>query len=308
MIFKYKTLSQHPTVFRAVTGLTLDEFDEYVEPLSHQLAAQERHRLEREGRQRAVGGGRTQELDWEDQFLLSLVWLRLYPTYEVLGYFFGCSDTSAYRVVQRCLPWLEATGRSEIQRSQAHAQRKRGYRLEAILAQVPGLAVIVDTFEQPIERPRTRQEADSFYSGKKKSHTLKSQISVDAYTGEVLDVADSQSGRKQDKGIFTHSGTSDRLPSNTAFLADLGYPGLIKDLPLAAIPRRKPRSQPRPAADVLFNTQFAQVRVEVEHTIAMIRRYLALTLRDRHHRRFHTERVVAVAGLVNFRKRSRFVF
>lgn len=308
MIFKYKTLSRNPIIFRAVTGLKPSEFDGYVAPLVIQLANQERQRLGRDNRRRAVGGGRPHELNWRDQFLLTLVWLRLYPTYEVLGYFFGVSDTSAHRVVQRCLPWLEALGRTQIQRSQAHAARKRGYSLEAILAQVPGLAVIVDTFEQTIERPGTPQEADQYYSGKKKSHTLKSQITVDAYTGEVLDVAQSESGRNQDKGIFNRSGTPDRLPQDTAFLGDLGYPGLAKALPLAAIPRKKPRNKPRLEEDVAFNTLFAQVRIVVEHTIAMVRRYQALTMRDRHHRQLHTERVVAVSGLVNFRKRSRFVF
>jgi hypothetical protein len=88
----------------------------------------------------------------------------------------------------------------------------------------------------------------------------------------------------------------------------LGYPGLEKDLPLAAIPRKKPRNKPRPEEDIVFNTLFAQGRIIVEHTIAMLRCYQALTVRDRHHRQCHTERVVAVAGLVNFRKRSRFVF
>ena len=308
MIFKYKTLSRNPTIFRAVTGLKPGEFDEYVEPLVIKLAAEELKRLERDNRCRAVGGGRSHELGWREQFLLTLVWLRLYPTYEVLGYFFGVSDTSAHRIVQRCLPWLAAMGRTEIQRSQAHAAGKRGYSLEAIFDQVPGLAVVVDAFEQSIERPSTPQEADQYYSGKKKCHTLKSQITVDAYTGEVLDVAESESGRNQDKGIFNHSGTPERLPPDTAFLGDLGYPGLEKDLPLAAIPRKKPRNKPRPEKDILFNTLFAQVRIVVEHTIALLRRYQALTLREGHHRRAHTERVIAVSGLVNFRKRSRFVF
>lgn len=308
MIFKYKTLRRKPATFRAVTGLTPDEFDEYIEPLVLDLARQERERLERDDRRRAVGGGRSHDLHWRDQFLLTLVWLRLYPTYEVLGYFFGISDTSAHRTVQRCLSWLETTGRREIQRSQVHAARKRGYNLAAIFEQIPGLAVIVDAFEQQIERPGSRQEADKFYSGKKKQHTLKSQVGVDAYTGEVLDVAESEPGRSQDKGTFNRSGTPERLPPDTAFMGDLGYPGLEKDLPLAAIPRKKPRNKPRPEEDIAFNTLFAQARIVVEHTIAMLRCYQALTARDRHHRQCHTQRVVAVAGLVNFRKRSRFVF
>jgi hypothetical protein len=37
----------------------------------------------------------------------------------------------------------------------------------------------------------------------------------------------------------------------------------------------------------------------VEHSLARLRRYQALSQVDRHHRRDHTARVRAVAGLVN---------
>jgi hypothetical protein len=306
MIFKYIHLKKHPSVFRAATGLTSREFDDYATPLAIKLAEQLRKALERSDRQRAIGGGRNQDLDGRDQFLLTVVWLRLYPTYEVLGYLFGISDSSAYRVVKRCLPLLEEAGREEIQRSQAHAARKRGYNLEGIFEQIPGLAVIIDAFEQEIERPSNRQEADNYYSGKKKRHTLKSQVTVDAYTGEILDVAASESGRGQDKGCFNRSGTVDRLPDDTAYMADLGYPGLEKDLPNAAIPRKKPREKPRPEEDKDYNTMFASKRVVVEHTIGRIRSYQALAVRDRNHRRHHTDRVVAVSGIVNSTKRSRY--
>lgn len=308
MIFKYNILKRKPTIFRAITGLSVEEFESYVEPQIIKVAEQARNALKQSNRQRAIGGGRNQELDWRDQLLLTLVWLRLYPTYEVLGYLFGISDSSAYRIVVRCLPVLESAGRAEIQRSQAHASRKRGYSLAALFEQIPGLAVIVDAFEHDIERPRERPEADQYYSGKKKRHTMKSQVTVDAYTGEILDVADSEPGRGQDKGYFNRSGTPQRFPEDTAFMGDLGYPGLEKELPLAAIPRKKPRGKPRPEADIAFNTIFASARIIVEHTIAQIRRYQSLTYRDRHHRRFHTDRVVAVSGLVNFVKRSRFVY
>ena len=155
MIFKYTNLKKHPSVFRAATGLTSREFDDYAAPLAIKLAEEGRKALERSDRQRAIGGGRNQDLDGRDQFLLTVVWLRLYPTYEVLGYLFGISDSSAYRVVKRCLPLLEEAGRKEIQHSRAHAARKRGYNLEGIFEQIPGLAVIVDAFEQEINDPAT---------------------------------------------------------------------------------------------------------------------------------------------------------
>jgi hypothetical protein len=52
-------------------------------------------------------------------------------------------------------------------------------------------------------------------------------------------------------------------------------------------------------ADRRYNRAFARRRVVVEHTIGRLRSYQALSQRDRHHRRAHTARVRAVAGLVN---------
>lgn len=309
MFFKYTAIKKHPSVFRSVTGLTVREFDFYIDPLVIELSQKEKQQLEsKPKRKRAVGGGRNYELSLRDQFLMTLVWLRLYPTYEVLGYFFGVSDSSAYRYVKRCLALLETSGRREIEKSKAHAQRKRGYKLEEIFEQIPGLVVVIDAFEQQIEKPTKREDADPFYSKKKKAHTIKSQIGVDAYTGEIVDVADSLNGRRQDKGYFNESGITDRLPDDTSYMGDLGYPGLDKDVEQGRIPRKKPRNKPRSEEDKAYNTMFSQARVIVENSIARLRIYSSISMRDRHHRNWHAERVVAIAGIVNFTKRHRYVY
>src|SRR5262249_60490232 len=67
--------------------------------------------FDRPARRRAPGGGDDFDLAVADQFLLTVVWLRHYPTQEALGYLFGVSDSTALRAVRRCLPLLEATGR-----------------------------------------------------------------------------------------------------------------------------------------------------------------------------------------------------
>lgn len=44
--------------------------------------------------------------------------------------------------------------------------------------------VVMDVTETPIERPKRRQR--SFYSGKKKRHTLKAQIVIEHATGQII--------------------------------------------------------------------------------------------------------------------------
>jgi DDE superfamily endonuclease/Helix-turn-helix of DDE superfamily endonuclease len=297
MILRRLHLSTHPTVFRALTGLTVPLFDgllQEVLPAYHRARAE---RLDRPDRRRALGGGDHFDLGPEDQLLLTIVWLRRYPTQEVLGFLFGVSDSTALRAIARCLPLLEQSGRDTMRMPDPGRGRRKT--LPQLLAETPELAVIVDTFEQRIQRPRRQQRA--YYSGKKKAHTLKSQVAVDEETGRVADVAESRPGRWADLKVLRRSQLKPRLPEGVGALGDLAYVGIADWHPegLGATPRRKPRGQPRPEEDRRFNRAFARRRVVVEHTIGRMRRYQALSQVDRHRRRGHTARVRSVAGLVN---------
>lgn len=297
MICRRDALSQHPTVFRALTGLTVTAFQAMLPELVAAFHTAHHARLDRPDRQRAVGGGDDFDLEPADQFLLTLVWLRRYPTQEVLGFLFGVSDSTAKRAVDRCLPLLEASGRDTMRLPDpGRGQRKD---LPALLKATPALAVVIDTFEQPIQRPTKRQKR--YYRGKKKRHTLKSQVVVDEQTGKIVDVAESMPGPTADLKVLKRSKFLRRLPKGVGALADLAYVGIAALHPegLGATPRRKPRGQERPPEDRRYNKAFAQRRIIVEHGICRLRCFEALAQRDRHHRRQHTARVRAVAGLVN---------
>jgi len=297
MILRREQLGQHPAVFRSMTGLTVGAFDQLLPELLAAFADDRRRRLDRPGRRRAVGGGDDFDLPAADQFLLTVVWLRHYPTQECLGYLFGVSDSTALRAVRRCLPLLERAGKDTMRLPDPGRGHRRD--LPALLKQTPALAVLVDTFEQRTQRPRRRQRA--YYSGKKKAHTLKSQVAVDE-DGRVVDVADSRPGRWADLKVFRRSGLAGKLiRAQVGALGDLAYVGLDGVSPRlrAATPRRKPRGQERPAEDRRYNRAFARRRVGVEHAIGRLRRYQALSQVDRHRRKYHAARVRAVAGLVN---------
>src|SRR3954454_22987757 len=184
MILRREHLGKHPTVFRAMTGLTVAAFDQLLPELRAAFAAARRRRLDRPHRQRDLGGGDDFGLGVDDHFLLTIVWLRHYPTQECLGYLFGVSDSTAKRAVGRCLPLLEQSGKDTLRLPDPGKGHRRD--LPALLKETPALAVIVDTFEQRTQRPRRRQRA--YYAGKKKAHTLKSQVAVDE-EGHIVDVA-----------------------------------------------------------------------------------------------------------------------
>ena len=301
----YARLSRFPKVFQTMTGLRVSEFDQLLDDLAPAYGQAEQKRLSRPKRQRALGGGPDFALAYRDQVLLSVIWLRVYPAHEVLAFLFGVSDSSVSRYIARMLPLLEAAGRDTMRMPDPSKKHRR--QLDDLLKQMPELNVLIDTFEQRVQRPRDRAEADTYYSGKKKQHTLKSQVAVDEGTGEVADVAESGRGPTADLTLLKHSELLSRLPDGVGSLSDLAYVGLAALHPtgLGATPRRKPRSKERPAEDIEYNRAFAKRRIKVEHTIGRMRRYQALSQTDRNHRRFHTERTRAVAGLVNRQIRSR---
>ncbi|HVF03256.1 MAG TPA: transposase family protein [Frankiaceae bacterium] len=283
-----------------MTGLDVAGFDALYADVVPRFFEAERQRLSRPDRRRAIGAGRRFELGPRDQVLLTVVWLRRYPINAVLGYLFGAEETTALRTVRRVLPVLEAAGLDTMRLPDPGKGRRPD--LEALLRETPALAVIVDTFEQRVQRPRDRAEADTYYSGKKKQHTLKSQVAV-REDGRVADVAESARGPTADITLLKDSGVLERLPPEVGALGDLAYVGIADLHPagLGATPRRKPRGTPRPDADIASNTAFARRRIVVEHTIGRLRAYQALSQTDRHHRQGHTTRVRAVAGLVNRR-------
>ena len=299
MILQYAQLSRVPGVFRAMTGLTVPQFDLlYRDLLPHYLAA-ERQRLGRPDRQREIGGGHQFTLTARDQILLAIVWLRRYPTDEVLGYLFGVSETITLRTRHRLVPLLEAAGLDTMRLPDPG--RKRRVHLDDLLRETPGLAVLVDTYEQRVQRHKVRDEADRWYSGKKKAHTVKTQVAVDERDGRIVDMPPSVRGPTADLVVLEESGLLPRLPPGVGICGDLAYVGsdALHPAVRGATPRRKPRGQPHPPEDVAYNRAFARRRVGVEHQIGRLRRYECLTQRDRHHRRGITARNRAVAGLVN---------
>jgi len=305
MMMKYVYLKQHPQVFKKMTGLSVEEFDDLYEEVLPPFRQLEEERLDRPDRQRDFGGGRKASLGPRDQILMAVIWLRLYPTQDVLGYFFGVSQAVVSNYIAHTLPILEQAGRDTMRMPDPGRKRRPG--LSELLEAMPGIMVVIDSFEQKVQRPPDKEEQKRYYSGKKKQHTLKSQVAVDEETGMIVDVSDSVPAPTADLKLLKQSGLLTRLPEGVGGMGDLAYTGIDALHPLSAAPRRKPRGKDRPPQDRLYNTAFSQRRIIVENTIGRMRRYQSITQADRHHRQLHTPRVVAIAGLVNRQFLHRFV-
>jgi hypothetical protein len=299
---RYEYLSEHPTVFRSMTGLSVSEFDRLVVEVEPCYKATERERLARPDRVRAPGAGHPFELDYQDSLLLTMIWLRQYPTGEVLGYFFGVSEPTARRTVKRVMPGVEATGRATFR----WPDRKKGRNLPEILEDCPEVAVVIDSFEQRIRRPKDREKANENYSGKKKQITRKTQVCVD-WDGHICHVSDSVPGPMADITLLKMTKVLESLPEGVGAWGDLAYQGIRALHPqgLGAHPRKKPRGKSRPPQDRVYNTALSRERITVEHRIGHMRHFQATQQMYRHNLDSHTSTVVAVAGVVNRRREWR---
>src|ERR671926_339722 len=79
MIGRYHSLTRSAAVFRAMTGLSVEQFDALAAEVVPRLAAAEQRRLQRAERQRARGAGHPFALSRRDHLLLTVVWLRRDP-------------------------------------------------------------------------------------------------------------------------------------------------------------------------------------------------------------------------------------
>ena len=303
MMMKYVYLSDFPRIFLTMTGLQVNEFDDLVNEVEPFYQAAEQKRLNRPDRRRDLGGGDHPDLTLRDQILLTVIWLRQYPTQDVLGYCFGVSQTTVSRYLERVLPILSQDGRDRMRMPDPGRKRRR--KLDELLRDMPELMVVIDSFEQKVQRPKDSTERDAWYSGKKKAHTIKSQVTVDEETGEVVAIPDSVPGPTADITLLDQSDLLNHLPDGIGGMGDSGYQGIAKLHQHGFSPRKKPRGNDRPPEDVAYNTAFSRRRIVVENTNNRIRRYQSLTQTDRNHRQQHTTRVRAVAGLVNRQIRNR---
>jgi DDE superfamily endonuclease/Helix-turn-helix of DDE superfamily endonuclease len=305
-MLSYDALCRHPAAFPSLTGLTRAEF----EALASQFEAAERDlrgaasetRRDRRPRLKAPGAGHPYRNAARSRLLMALVWLRVYPTYEVLGFFFDLHKRNAQLNVRAALEVLDALGSFPFDRPGRDRTRLRSP--AEVMAAFPQVAVIIDAKEQRINRPEGFEAQKPYYSGKKKAHTLKTQVVVDP-RGRIETVSDSvPGGANHDLTLLRTSGVLERLGEGEAAMMDKGYVGVKNTHPGVAvvIPFKASRGHPLTDEQVESNRVVARYRIVVEHAMAQLNRFTVLRQVFRGQKRERHGGVVrGVAKLVNQR-------
>ncbi len=226
-----------------------------------------------------------------------LGYYRLYITYTLVGFLFDLDQSNICRDIQKieslirqCVPIPQKT----------YPTTKRLKTLEAVEKYFPDFLAFTDCTEQQIPRPVDKNRRKIFYSGKKKRHTIKNQITVNNH-GFILHKVRYKKGRKHDYDVYKKNHPV--IPKEVVNVVDLGYLGIEKDFPkqLSALPYKKKRNQFLSDDEKEYNKIHSKKRIIVEHTISRLKKYRILADVFRNKLRKYNKVSDIVAGLVNYR-------
>lgn len=293
----YARLSRRPLLFKSFTGLEIAEFDIIYKELESKYHDHEIKRLSNRRRIRDVGAGRPFKLKVKERFVMLLVYYRLYITYTLSGFLFDLDQSNVCRDISILEPLIKLC----VPLPKKLYKRTRKLRtIDEVEEYFPGFKAFVDSTEQEIPRPKNKRKRKSYYSGKKKKHTVKTQYMVNS-EGAVLHKTGHDRGRMHDYEIFKNKHPT--TPLQVENILDLGYLGVKNDFPTVkyVLPFRKKRKSELSDEEKKYNRKHSKLRVIVEHTISRIKKFgiMGTKFRNRLVRYDHASDIVS--GLVNFR-------
>jgi hypothetical protein len=140
--------------------------------------------------------GRKRKIYALQKFLMTLIYLRQNVNHTVVGQLFGVSADTSENVFHEVIPILQKVFPS--QKWEAEKKWRKG---EEKWSPEEVDYLLIDSFETPIKRASINEKQRKKYSGKKKMHTLKSQLITDQ-AGEIIQINAGFDGPKADIEIY----------------------------------------------------------------------------------------------------------
>jgi hypothetical protein len=272
MSLTYQSISKHPKCFQKVTGLSLKEFGGMVEKVRPAY-------LKRES-QKKSSGRRSGFVSLEDKLLCLMMYYRTYITHTFLGYLFGVHNANVCRLFKVIEPMVAKV---------IHIKKDR------TLTQDKVMAILVDVTEISTQRPKKKQK--SKYSGKKKRHTLKSELGM-REDGKIIHLSKVHGGRTHD---FTIRKKGKPFSRESVKVVDSGFQGLQKREQNVWLPFKGTKKKPLTKDQKSHNKALAQLRIKIENKIGEMKVFQILSQRYRNFQKRLHLRLNVIAGLVNMK-------
>ena len=273
MSLNIKKLYKKPQVFLRLTGVSIDEF--------HTLCYKAQPLWQTHVRESKKVCGRPFGLiDMETHILCLLLYYRTYITQEFIGFLCDVDDSCICRSLRRT---------SQVLAPALGMNKRRTVSAEE------AMKLIIDCTEQRIQRPLKKQR--KYYSGKRKAHTLKTELQV-TDKGQIVHISPPHPGRRHDRAIRAQGPP---LRRNATVYVDSGYQGLHKDHGNTYYPYKKSKNKPLSDQEKMHNRELASFRVRVEHKIRQLKTFQYMGQVHRNRRRGYGIAVNIIAGIVNMK-------
>lgn len=264
-----KRIFSQTRVTMATLGVTLDEFQRLLPVFSKCLVD---YRLKRTPhRKRKIGGGQKGDLPTDtDKLAYTLLYLKLYPTYDAMSVLTDHCRSKCGDSVHFFLPVLEmALGRKLV------LPKRHGHSLEEIFRQHPEVKdIFLDGTERRVQRPKNLKKRNKLYSGKKKATTRKTVILSDERR-YIHYMSKTKSGRRHDKRLADKENMITGLPPDIALWTDTGFQGAKKQHDKTVMPVKATKNNPLTYSQKENNRIISSFRVVSEHAIGGFKRFKA---------------------------------
>lgn len=275
----FNRLSKNKSQFIKVTGLDLYKFNFLFKEIEPLWKKEESKRKFRKDRIYKIGCGAQHKLHLKDRLLMVLIYYRVYTTFDFLGFIFRLDKSSVSRAFNRISILLPKVFKIPERRIKIDKNNL--------------IELFIDGTEQPINRPKNRKDQRNYYSGKKKKHTAKIQVTISKDENgkrKIESISKSYSGKTHDKKIYDK--TKMILPKKTKVYTDTGYLGTGH-----IMPQKRRKGKDLSEEDKKRNKKIASKRCVNEHVIGFIKRYRIVRDQFRNDRKKHGLIFKNAAGL-----------
>lgn len=280
-------LAKNDRLSKSLTGMSWQEIQNLEMSFSWNLKEytikEKKDKEKKLGRKLQNEGGRPAFLKTDlEKLVFVLIYLKIYPTFDVLSFIIGFSKSNCHPWVIKLMKVLEQT----LDRDLVLPQRKVNTPEEFFKLFPEATDIFIDGTERRVQRPKDSKKQNKLYSKKKKTHTRKNVIvsgkGKTKNPKEILVVTKTKSGRRHDKRLADKEQLFERLPKELDKFVDSGFQGVQDQTDNVMLPKKKaPKSKNNPDAQLTqeekeMNKLIASVRVLSENAICGFKRFNCL--------------------------------
>jgi hypothetical protein len=267
-MLKIQRALKNNRLMKSLTGMSVNEFLILLKSFEKVLY----EHFANKPRKRKVGGGCKGILkDAQSKLFYILLYLKVYPTYDLAGFIFGADRSRCFHWTALLMPLLEKT----LGRHMVLPKRQIGS-LEEFLTFFPEVQdLFIDATERRTQRPQKEKIQRKRYSGKKKAHTRKNTIIANEQR-KILFVSKTGGGRQHDLRQLKKTGVLEHIPKDVSLWLDKGYLGIqdsLKHNNSVMMPHKKPKGKSLTPEQKRENKIISGIRIVVEHAINGIKRF-----------------------------------